>query len=60
MLAVATCEKCMPATISYKPDESKTYKRSIFFNYFGLYAIAFNLEGFIIIQVNKNLVQDLV
>ena len=55
MLAVAACEKCMPAIFSYKPDESKIYKRSIFFNYFGLYAIAYDEESFIIIQVSNKL-----
>ncbi|PQJ78629.1 hypothetical protein [Polaribacter porphyrae] len=55
LLAVAACEKCTPAIFSYKQEESKKYGTPIFFNYFGLYAITYDKESFIIVFVDKKL-----
>lgn len=55
LLAIAACEKCIPAVYTYQEKDSKTYKKPIFFNSFGLYVLPFDEESFVIVQVTSKL-----
>lgn len=55
LLAIAACEKCMPAVYTYQEKESKTYKTPIFLNSMGLYVLPFDDESFVIVFVDKKL-----
>lgn len=55
LLAIAPCEKCMPAVYTYQEKESKTYKKPIFFNSYGLYVLPYDEESFVIVQVTSKL-----
>lgn len=54
LLAVAACEKCMPAVYTYKPEESEEINRLVFFNKVGLIIIQFDKDSFVMIMPNPN------
>ncbi|WP_417559190.1 hypothetical protein [Mesoflavibacter zeaxanthinifaciens] len=54
VLAIAACEKCIPAIYTYKPEESKEIDRFVFFNSAGLYVIQYDNESFVMIMPNPN------
>ena len=55
LLAIAACEKCLPAVYTYQEKESETYKMPLFLNSMGLYVIPFDKESFVIVLVDKKL-----
>lgn len=55
LLAIAACEKCMPAVYTFQKNESKKYGTPIFFNSMGLYVITFDEESFVIVLVDKKI-----
>ena len=54
LLAIAACEKCMPAVYTYKADESKELGRTVFFNATGLYVFRYDEESFVMIMIDPN------
>jgi hypothetical protein len=50
VLAVATCEKCMPAIYKYKEEYSKELGVPVFFNDYGLFLITYDTESFVMIM----------
>ena len=54
LLAIAACEKCMPAVYTYKPKESKELEKPVFYNSIGLYVISYDAESFITVMLSTN------
>lgn len=50
MLAVASCEKCFPALYTYNSDLSVKLAKTVFSNTMGLYVIAYQSQGFVIVM----------
>jgi len=50
VLAVAACEKCMPAIYKYKEEYSKEFGVPVFFNDYGLFLITYDTESFVMIM----------
>lgn len=48
LLAVAACEKCIPAVYTYKKEESIQMERPVFFNSSGLWVVKYDDESFVI------------
>lgn len=57
LLAVAACEKCMPAIYTYQEEDSKRLGIPVFFNSSGLYALSYDKESFVIVLV-KSMIAD--
>lgn len=55
LLAIAACEKCMPAIYSYQESDSKQLGVPVFFNSTGLYVIAYDKDSFINVLVTNKL-----
>ena len=53
VMAIAACEKCMPAIYKYKAEYSKDLKTAVFFNDIGLYLIAYDKESFVMMMPSK-------
>ena len=53
VLAVAACQKCMPAIYKYKEEYSKDLKTAVFYNDIGLYLIAYDDESFVMMMPSK-------
>ena len=50
VMAVAACEKCMPAIYKYKKDYSDELKTAVFYNDYALFLIFYDEESFIIMK----------
>ena len=55
LLAVAACEKCMPAVYTYQETESKRLGVPVFFNSTGLYVFKYDKDSFVIVMVTSKL-----
>ncbi|NMH88528.1 hypothetical protein [Flavivirga algicola] len=55
LLAIAACEKCIPAIYTYQPEASKKLGVRVFLNNLGLYVIGYDEESFIIVLVKNKL-----
>ena len=55
LLAVAACEKCMPAIYTYKEEDSKRLGVPVFFNSSGLYVFGYDKDSFVIVLVTSML-----
>ena len=53
VIAVAACQKCMPAIYKYKEEYSKDLKTAVFYNDIGLFLIAYDKESFIMMMPSK-------
>ena len=50
VMAVAACEKCMPAIYKYKKEYSEELKTAVFYNDYALFLIFYDEESFIIMK----------
>ena len=50
VMAVAACEKCMPAIYKYKKEYSEELKTAVFYNDYALFLIMYDDESFIIMK----------
>lgn len=50
VMAVAACEKCMPAIYKYKKEYSDELKTAVFYNDYALFLIMYDEESFIIMK----------
>jgi hypothetical protein len=55
LLAIAACEKCMPAVYTYQEEESKRLGVSVFFNSAGLYVFGYDKDSFVTVLVTSKL-----
>jgi hypothetical protein len=53
VMAVAACEKCMPAIYKYNKEYSEDIKTTVFYNAIGLFLIAYDDESFVIMMPSK-------
>ena len=50
VMAVAACEKCMPAIYKYKKEYSEELNTAVFYNDYALFLIFYDEESFIIMK----------
>ncbi len=50
VLAIAACEKCMPAIYKYQKKESEAFGSPFFFNDSGLFMITYDSESFVMVM----------
>ena len=55
LLAIAACEKCMPAIYTYQEKDSKRLGVSVFFNSTGLYVFEYDADSFVIVMATSKL-----
>lgn len=55
LLAIAACEKCMPALYTYQEAQSKRLGIPVFFNKMGLYVFGYKNNSFVIVLVSSEL-----
>ncbi len=55
LLAIAACEKCMPAIYTYQENDSKRLGVSVFFNSTGLYVFQYDMDSFVIVMATSKL-----
>lgn len=58
VLAVAACEKCMPAIYKYKEEDSKELKTAVFYNDIGLFLFAYDNESFVMMMPGRKVDAD--
>jgi len=54
LLAIAACEKCMPAVYTYKKEKSKELKRKVFYNSSGIWVMEYDADSFVLFMSNPN------
>ena len=54
MLAIAACEKCIPAIYTYKAEDSETLDRHTYFNSMGIFVTQYDNESFVAFLPNPN------
>ena len=54
MLAIAACEKCIPAIYTYKAEDSETLDRHTYFNSMGIFVTQYDNESFVAFMPNPN------
>lgn len=55
LLAIAACEKCIPAIYTYQETQSKRLGIPVFFNKMGFYVFGYKNNSFIIVLVSSEL-----
>jgi hypothetical protein len=50
VMAVAACEKCMPAIYKYKKEYTEELKTAVFYNDYALFLIFYDEESFIVFK----------
>lgn len=55
LLAIAACEKCMPAVYTYQEDDSKRLGMPVFFNSSGLYVLEYDEDSLVTVLVTNKL-----
>lgn len=55
LLAIAACEKCMPAIYTYQEAESEQIGIPVFFNSTGLYVFGYDTDSFVTVMVTSKL-----
>ncbi len=55
LLAIAACEKCMPAVYTYQEEDSKRLNIPVFFNSSGLYVFGYDEDSLVAVLVTSKL-----
>ncbi len=55
LLAIAACEKCMPAVYTFQEEDTKRLGVPVFFNSTGLYALGYDSNSFVIVMVTSKI-----
>ena len=55
LLAIAACEKCVPAVYTYQDAQSKRLGIPVFFNKMGFYIFGYKTNSFVIVLVSSEL-----
>lgn len=58
LLAIAACEKCIPAIYSYQADDSESLGVTTYYNSNGLFVFEYDFESFVIIMLNPSAEDD--